>query len=146
MEEVSRNLATKWGLSAKKVERRQGRLRTAFPEAWVTGYEGLIPSMRNELKDRHVLAAAVHSGAQRIVTYNLKDFPKEQLRDFGIECVGPSVFLQGLYDLNPDIAVHKIEQQANDIGLTLEKLLKGMMVNVREFVTYFCEAEQIRLG
>lgn len=46
-----------------------------FGEAWVEGYEDLIPSMTNQEKDRHILAAAVRCGAETIVTYNLKDFP-----------------------------------------------------------------------
>ena len=31
-------------------------MREPFPEAMVTGYENLIPSMTNHPKDRHVLA------------------------------------------------------------------------------------------
>ena len=34
----------------------------------VTGYEPLIAAMQNDIKDRHVVAAAVKAGAQVIIT------------------------------------------------------------------------------
>jgi predicted nucleic acid-binding protein len=40
----------------------------------VTGHEPLIAAMKNDEKDRHVVAAAVKAGAQVIVTSNLKHF------------------------------------------------------------------------
>jgi hypothetical protein len=35
----------------------------AFPEAFVSGHEPLLPVMTNDEKDRHVVAAAVKCGA-----------------------------------------------------------------------------------
>jgi predicted nucleic acid-binding protein len=48
-------------------------MRTSFPDASVTGHETLIDGMRNDPKDRHVLAAAVRGNAEVIVTFNLRD-------------------------------------------------------------------------
>ena len=75
MTEVSRTLQESFGLTPEKAQYREGELRWYFPEAWVEGYEDLIPAMTNHEKDRHVLAAAVKTGAEIIVTYNLRDFP-----------------------------------------------------------------------
>src|ERR1700683_583784 len=50
-----------------------GKLRSAFPEALVEDYKGLEVALTNDQKDRHVLAAAIRSSAQTIVTFNLKD-------------------------------------------------------------------------
>jgi hypothetical protein len=74
MAEVSRNLQENFGLSAEQTAYRESEIRRHFGEAWVEGYEDLIPSMTKHEKDRHVLAAAVRCGAETIVTYNLKDF------------------------------------------------------------------------
>ncbi len=44
-------------------------MNEAFPEAVTTGYEDLIPSLTlPDNDDRHVLAAAIRSGASVIVT------------------------------------------------------------------------------
>jgi predicted nucleic acid-binding protein len=45
--------------------------RANFGEAWITGYEPLIPRMTNDEKDRHVVAAAVQAQAGIILTLNL---------------------------------------------------------------------------
>lgn len=64
----------------------------------MTGFEELILSMRNDEKDRHVVAAAVKAGAQVIVTFNRRDFYD---LPSGIEVQTPDVFLSNLFDLDP---------------------------------------------
>ena len=51
--------------------------------------------------DRHVLAAAVRAAAGAIVTFNLKDFPRNTLEPLGIEATHPDTFLLSQYDLAP---------------------------------------------
>ena len=79
MLEVSRTLRESFGLSAAKAQYREKEIRRHFSEAWVEGFDKLIPKMTNHPKDRHVLAAAVRAKAQIIVTYNGKDFPPAPL-------------------------------------------------------------------
>ena len=62
LREVSSTLQ-RFGYSAEQVERRLIAMRSAFEDAEVSGYEGLQSAMTNQLKDRHVLAAAsLHAG------------------------------------------------------------------------------------
>ena len=71
MSEVSRNLTgPKWNKSIQQANKRENMLQAHFPEAWVEGYEPLVSLMTNDLKDRHVLAAAVHSGTKLIERQN----------------------------------------------------------------------------
>jgi len=91
MDEVSRNLVTKFNHTPEQARHREEQIRKAFPSAWVdNGYKLLTPAMQNDLKDRHVLAAAVRSKSELIVTYNKKDFPESALEPFGVTCKGPS--------------------------------------------------------
>lgn len=77
-------------------------MAAAFPEALVTGYEPLIPSLDlPDEKDRHVLASAIRCGAQIIVTDNLKDFPGDILSDFDIEAISADEFLTQTFRLYP---------------------------------------------
>jgi len=75
MDEVTRNLIAKWDMAPEKARQREEELRRHFPEAWVEGYEPLIEAMTNNSGDRHVLAAAVRSHSDLIVTYNRRHFP-----------------------------------------------------------------------
>src|SRR3954466_8045695 len=86
LEEVSTALKTKrLDLDPTRINRTITRLLAAFPDALVESYEALVPSMKNHPHDRHVLAAAVHTKADVLVTSNTRDFPREAVRPFGIE-------------------------------------------------------------
>jgi hypothetical protein len=137
MGEVSRNLQENFGLTAEQAVHRESEIRRHFGEARVEGYENLIPSMTNHEKDRHVLAAAVRSGAKTIVTYNLKDFARSALASYSITAQGPSTFLKNLYERDPDALGHTLEQQAAAIDKSLDYLLDRLQVNVPGFVHAF---------
>ena len=67
----------------------------------VTGYEPLIDTIElPDPNDRHVVAAAITSGASLIVTFNLKDFPGSILSPLEIEAQHPDEFISHLIDLN----------------------------------------------
>jgi len=82
------------------VEKRLATMQAHFADAMVDGYQDLVPTMTNDPKDRHVLAAAVRGGADVIVTFNLKDFPKASVDPFDIEVVHPDHFLLDQLDLH----------------------------------------------
>jgi predicted nucleic acid-binding protein len=72
LDEMARNvLENNPDLPEESIERLVRTMERAFPEAMVTGHEPLIPSMTNDPKDRHVMAAAVRGRADVIVTSNV---------------------------------------------------------------------------
>ena len=91
-------------------------LRDAMDEraqdAVVAGYEDLIASLRlPDPEDRHVLAAAIVSQADVIVTRNLRDFPDAALAPHGIEAQHPDEFIRRLLDLAPEAVVDAVRKQ-----------------------------------
>lgn len=134
MAEVSRTLREKFGLSHEKALYRETEIRRHFPEAWVDGYEHLIPEMTNHSKDRHVLAAAVHARAELIVTYNIRDFPRSSLAPYSIAARGPSMFLKHVYNSAPLQVMQTLGSQAAAIGQTTDYLLSRLQINVPAFV------------
>jgi predicted nucleic acid-binding protein len=132
-EEVLRNLTARRGLTSEQTDHLLSQVKEHFPEAFVTGYEPLIGLMSNDPKDRHVVAAAVRTNAQVIVTFNLKDFPPAALSEWGIEAQHPDDFLLYQYDLNPTVVISKLHEQAANIGRTLAALLNTLQKGVPEF-------------
>ena len=98
----------------------------AFPDASVAGFEHLIPSLTNQIKDRHVLAAAIAAGAAVIVTYNLKDFRPGDLQPWSIEAVSPDAFLTECLDGDPRAVTAKLGLQAADSGRRFPELLERL--------------------
>lgn len=66
-------------------------------------------------KDRHVLAAAVATHSQIIVTQNLKDFPSHLLKPLGVEAISADSFLMRLFEHNTETVVKIIVLQAEDL-------------------------------
>lgn len=89
-------------MTESKARRRVNMMRRQFRDAQVTNYESLVPSMTNDPKDRHVLAAAVRGGAAVIVTANTKDFPPEATEPYEITVASPDEFLLDQLDLSPN--------------------------------------------
>jgi predicted nucleic acid-binding protein len=145
MDEVTRNLISKWDMPTEKARRREEELRRHFPEAWVDGFESLIDGMKNDPGDRHVLAAAVRSHSELIVTYNRRHYPPASVQAWEIDVQGPSAFLRGLYDLDAGLFVGKLHEQAGAIGVSIQRLLLSLSKNVPGFVDYFCEEQGIDL-
>lgn len=78
----------------------------AFPDALVENYDGLIAALSlPDSKDRHVLAAAIKTNADLIVTNNIKDFPEKYLDSFGLKVKTADNFLTDIIDLNQDQAI-----------------------------------------
>jgi hypothetical protein len=99
-----------------------------------SAYESLIPTMKNQEKDRHVVAAAVKAGAQVIVTANMKDFSK---LPEGIEAQPPDAFLCNLFHLDPSGVIEILHEQAEDLvnpPMTFEEVLQRLARVAPEFV------------
>lgn len=78
-----------------QLKRTRALMDEAVPDCLVSGYEPLIEGVElPDPDDRHVLAAAIHCGAQAIVTFNLRDFPAETLEKHGLEAMHPDVFVE----------------------------------------------------
>ncbi|APY11114.1 nuclease [Seonamhaeicola sp. S2-3] len=106
-----KDVMSRKGVSEKEANRRVEKANTAFPDALVTNYSGLINNLElPDPKDRHVLAAAIKTNANIIVTNNIKDFPKDYLASFGLTAKTADDFLTDIIDLNPEQAVQAFKE------------------------------------
>ncbi|WCN08170.1 PIN domain-containing protein [Marinomonas mediterranea] len=83
------------------LQRSRELMDSHVPDALVQGHEALIDGLRlPDMGDRHVLAAAIQGHAEGIITFNLKDFPNENLAPFGISALHPDEFLSDMFELD----------------------------------------------
>lgn len=118
LDEMERNLVRDLRAAPTLARRLRVAMEAAFPEASVPvdAIRTLEPAMRNDPKDRHVLAAAVAARADVIVTANVRDFPAEACAPLRVEAQTPDTFLCSLLDLDPPLVVDVIRQQAADLA------------------------------
>jgi predicted nucleic acid-binding protein len=118
-----RSTLGRMGYTAAQVQRRITAMESAFEDALVTGYEDLVEAMRNDPKDRHVLAAAVRCGADAIITGNARHFHPDAVKPYGLDVLTPDDFLVQQYDRNKGLVIQKLAVQAAARNIALEALL-----------------------
>jgi PIN domain-containing protein len=121
-------LANRTDLKQSQLERTRALMNKHVLDCLVEGYEHLIPSIKlPDSDDRHVLAAAIHSSASIILTYNLKDFPANSLSKYGIKAQDPDKFLTQLLDIEPDVvcsAIKRLRTNLKNPPTSIDKYLE----------------------
>lgn len=116
-EEWQRNLIKdRPDLNSDQIKQTGELMNRALPDAMVTGFEPLVASIDlPDADDRHVIAAAICSNAEIVVTFNLKDFPLQYLNSFGIEALHPDDFITDLFDLNQALVLAAVNKQRRNM-------------------------------
>jgi hypothetical protein len=115
IEEMSRaRLNRNPALDPAKLDRLKQLINHSVPDCLVWGYEPLIGNLKlPDPDDRHVLAAAIHSGAQVIVTANVRDFPPDDLSDFNVEAKTPDDFVLDQISIDDRVVFACVQDIAN---------------------------------
>lgn len=100
LDEMRRNRPP--GVAEKNIDRRIAAMNEYFPRAMTTGYQPLMPEMQADAKDKHVLAAAVKSRSDVLVTDNVKDFNPPTAGVHAMRVERLSEFLSRKLEENPD--------------------------------------------
>jgi predicted nucleic acid-binding protein len=116
--ELGSNLVHKRAMSEQGWQTLRAGMRGDFPSALVPQREirRLEPSMPNDPKDRHVLAAAVASGAPVVVTNNLRDFQTADLQKVGVAPMHPDRYLSRLLRDSPEAMDKAITAQVKHMS------------------------------
>jgi predicted nucleic acid-binding protein len=114
LDEVVKNLVGKKQTYQSSAEKLRSAIEATFPASIVPTDQilSLIPQLRNDPKDRHVLATAVVSQASTIVTFNLADFPESSVQPYGISVMTPDEFLTGLFHGDDQAVISVIQKQS----------------------------------
>lgn len=138
--ETRRTQVEKLGWDARLAESFESQLRSQFPESLVTGYAHRLSECANHPKDRHVLACSIHSGAELVLTFNLKDFTEEALAPWGIAAAHPQDYLLTLFELEPLLVMHQLGSISQKRGLSVEDHLIDLGRFLPAFASRILEA------
>jgi predicted nucleic acid-binding protein len=102
-------------IQPEQLQKTRDLMSRSVPDSLVVEFESLIPTLAPlpDPDDAHVLAAAIASQAQVIVTFNLKDFPAEILDRYGILAQHPDQFLLSLMNQDSQQVFRSIEIARN---------------------------------
>lgn len=96
-------------LKPADLQKTRDLMNSAVEDCIVSDFECLIPSIELPDKDdRHVVAAAIMTRAHTIVTFNLKDFPDEQIEKFRLHAKHPDDFLTDTFSLSPELVAEAV--------------------------------------
>jgi len=117
-------------LNLAQLTRTKNLMNANVRDCLVEGYEFLIDGFKlPDPDDRHVLAAAIKSGASKIITFNLKDFPASILVNYGIEAIDPDEFILLLIEIDRAVVYQAAQNQLSSLKnppLTKEKYLETL--------------------
>jgi hypothetical protein len=117
-------------IKAAQLERTCHAMDSAFEEANVKGYKNLIAELHLPDKDdRHVLAVAIRSGADFIITFNKKDFPARSVKLYSIEIKNPDEFIVSFLKTSLSKVIESFTKLVNALKkppLTHEQVLKAL--------------------
>ena len=127
LEEVRRGLqGARFGYTQEQINRRLAAMEQAFPEACVNIPDGLIDGIKDlpDPNDRHVVATAICSHSNAIITENLKHFPAQVLSQHRILIQSADEFLIHQFHLNQQLVLDKLDTQAAAIKKRRADLLE----------------------
>ena len=108
-------------------------MERAFEDAMVAGYDAHLPICQGiDPGDAHVVAAALKTQAQVIVTDNLKHFPPALLAPLGLEARSADTFIAdtiALDEAKAVVAIRAMRQRLNKPTMTAADLLIMMEAN-----------------
>jgi predicted nucleic acid-binding protein len=138
--ETTRTHVTKLNWPQDLADHWRNEVQKHFAESLIEDASCLEPVLINDVKDRHVLATAIRSGASTIVTFNLRDFSATALAPWEIHAVHPADYLITLYTIAPDVVVAKLGDMARDRKLEPRLYLEKLGRSVPAFATHVAES------
>lgn len=106
------------------------KMNVAVVDSLVIGYEDLIESLHlPDPDDRHVLAVAIRSDADAIITFNQRDFDDAELAKYDIYTEHPDEFVSNMITLyTPKVisVVREMRGRLRKPSKTVEEFLKTL--------------------
>lgn len=136
LDEVRGSLLEDGRLAPAAVEYRINAMQRALPDAM--HFHSVDPTYHLQVapSDRHVLALAIASGADSIITLNTRDFPSDYCSTVDVEILSPDEVLTEILNDDPlDVkaALQEISQRRRTPLMTVVELLERWALILPKF-------------
>lgn len=102
-------VSKRYDIPVEKLTRTRELMDQHIRDCKVHGYDVHIDELElPDPGDRHVLAAAIVSEAEYIVTFNTKHFPEEITKPYGVVAIHPDEFLDHLMAGSPETVLYSV--------------------------------------
>jgi predicted nucleic acid-binding protein len=138
-------LANRPDLSRSRLERTTSLMNKYVRDSLIKDYHYLIPDLTlPDPDDLHVLAAAIHGNASKIITFNLKDFPPSLLNQHNIIAEHPDQFIANLsidYPIEMKQVVYCCQERLKNPSKSMDEYLitlekQGLLQTVKIFHSF----------
>lgn len=136
-DEVRRSLSSSAQLSPAAIEYRISEMQRALRDAMHAPAANETQYVRVPPSDRHVLALAIASGADSIITLNTRDFPLDYCSSFGVSVLSPDAALSEMLIEDPlgvKLALREISLRRRAPSLSVLELLDRWAQSLPTFV------------
>jgi len=137
LDEVRRNLLEDRRLSPAAVDYRVSAMRRALADAMQSFSIDPTHHLQVAANDRHVLALALASGADSIITLNVRDFPRIFCATLGVEILSPDEILTAILNNDPlgvRAALYEVADRRRRPAMTVDELLNRWSTRLPTFV------------
>ena len=136
LDEVRGSLLEDGRLAPAAVEYRINAMQRALPDAMHSHSLDQTHHLRVAPNDRHVLALAIASGADSIITLNTRDFPSDYCSTVDVEILSPDEVLTEILNDDPlgvKAALQEISQRRRMPLMTVVELLERWALILPKF-------------
>ncbi len=136
LDEVRGSLLEDGRLAPAAVEYRINAMQRALPDAMHCHSLDQTHHLRVAPNDRHVLALAIASGADSIITLNTRDFPRDYCSTVDVEILSPDEVLTEISNDDPlgvKAALQEISQRRRTPLMTVVELLERWALILPKF-------------
>lgn len=103
-------------LERSQLDRTVNLMNSVFPDANIKNYAKIEKQLElPDENDKHVLAAAIKSKSNIIVTSNIKDFPKSIIIKYKLQRLTPDDFIFGLIKKNKVLVKRAFDNQLKSL-------------------------------
>ncbi|MDR2862445.1 MAG: PIN domain-containing protein [Puniceicoccales bacterium] len=133
LDEVQHTQLNKLNWPSKLADSFRREVQIAFPFSCIRNYDQHIPLLKNDPKDRHVLAAAIEGKIATVVTFNLKHFPQNFLAPWNVRAVHPQELLLLIANEHPEQMRRTLSLIATRRKQGIEEVLRHLKKSVPQF-------------